>query len=703
MNAVRFTGTFSKEAYASNPSSPIRMANQWDNLNAATAAHGSIERGYGGPSIFFDAGLIKDDLSRVSLYGRLLASVGINACIINNVNADADLLNETNLQGVARIADTLRPWGVSIGISLNFASPQLLGELDSFDPLNPCVVDWWDQITDRIYQLVPDMMGYLVKANSEGQPGPLTYNRTLADGANMFAGALQPYGGIVMFRAFVYDMLNETDWKADRANAAVDFFRDLDGQFASNVVVQVKYGPIDFQVREPCSPLFANLPNTAVAIELEVTQEYLGQQSHLVYLPPLWQTVLDFDMRYNGRESRVRDIVSGKVFNHSLGGFAGVLNLGSDDTWIGGVLAMSNMFAFGRLAWDPLADAQDILEEWISLTFGLDHPPIRDAIVDMSMKSWPAYEGYSGNLGIQTLTDILYTHFGSNAASQDGNGWGQWTRADGQFIGMDRTVRNGTGNAGQYPEEVAAMYESPETTPDDLILWFHHLPYDHRLKSGKTIIQHFYDAHYSGAATAQTFASTWESLRGQVDDERFDKVLYQLLFQAGHSLVWRDAVSEFYRNLSGIPDDMNRVRNHPYRIEAEDMDLAGFTAVPVTPTECASKYQAIATNGTGTASTAIRVPGGEYNVAVNYYDVMGGRASYRLLINGEPVGSWKGDAEDHLGHDFSASLDCHSAIRITFEGVKLKDGDVLIVVGVGDGLEHAALDYISILPHGVVD
>ncbi|RFU79727.1 alpha-glucuronidase [Trichoderma arundinaceum] len=695
-------GDFSEVAFASNPSAPVRWANQWDNLNAANSAHGSIERGYGGASIFFQNGLIKKDLSRVPLYGRLLASVGLNGIIINNVNADANLLNETNLQGVKRIADLFRPWGVNVGISLNFASPQVLGDLATFDPLDESVIKWWIDKSNRIYELVPDFAGYLVKANSEGQPGPLTYNRTLSEGANLFAKAIEPHGGIVVFRAFVYNQLNETDWKADRANAAVEFFKDLDGQFDSNVLVQIKFGPIDFQVREPASPLFGNLPKTPVAIELEVTQEYLGQQCHLVYLPPLWQTILSFDMRYNHRQSYVRDIVTGELFNHKLGGYAGVINVGMDDTWIGSHLAMSNMFAFGRLAWNPRADSKDIVEQWARLTFGLNHN-VLSAIVDMSMKSWPAYEGYSGNLGIQTLTDILYTHYGANPASQDDNGWGQWTRADSKAIGMDRTVSNGTGNAGQYPKEVADMFEHTQTTPDDLMLWFHHVPYTFKLHSGKTVIQHFYDAHYTGAATAQTFPAAWKSLRDQIDAERYSDVLYRLQYQAGHSLVWRDAISEFYRNLSRIPDQLNRVRNHPHRIEAEEMDLSGFTTVNVSPTECASKYKAIATNGTGTATTRLNVPSGRYTVAINYYDVMGGSASYDVLINGKSIGTWQGNSENYLGHDFSSFLDCHSAIRVTFEGVKIARGDRLTIKGTGDGLEQAAIDYVAILPQSVVD
>lgn len=329
-------GEFDKFAYVSNPHAPIRWANEWDNLD------GSIERGYAGPSIFFENGLVVNNLTRVAKYARLLASIRINGIIVNNVNANANLLSARNIEGLGRLADVMRPYGVQLGISLNFASPKTFGGLDTFDPLDPAVDAWWANITDRIYGRVPDMAGYLVKANSEGQPGPLTYNRTLAEGANMFARAVEPYGGVVMFRAFVYDNhISETNWKADRANAAVDFFKDLDGKFDDNVVVQIKYGPIDFQVREPVSPLFSTLHKTSTAIELQITQEYLGQQTHLVYLAPLWKELLEFDLKADDNPSKTKDIVSGKRFRRPLGGFAGVVNVGTNSNWLGSHLAMS--------------------------------------------------------------------------------------------------------------------------------------------------------------------------------------------------------------------------------------------------------------------------------------------------------------------------------------------------------------------------
>uniref|UniRef100_A0A093V7R5 Alpha-glucuronidase n=1 Tax=Talaromyces marneffei PM1 TaxID=1077442 RepID=A0A093V7R5_TALMA len=694
-------GNFSDVAYTSNPHAHIRWVNQWDNLD------GSIERGYGGASIFFKNDVVVANLTRATEYARLLASIGLNAVVVNNVNANSSLLTPENIQGLGRIADVFRPYGVQLGISLNFATPQQIGGLNTYDPLDQGVIKFWTNITDQLYKAVPDMAGYLVKADSEGQAGPLVYNRTLSQGANLFANALKPHGGILMYRAFVYNQLNESNWKADRANAAVEFFKDLDGEFEDNVIVQIKYGPIDFQVREPASPLFANLLNTNTAIELQIAQEYLGQQCHLVYLPPLWKTILDFDLRVESKQSRVSDIVSGERFNRSLGGFAGVVNVGTNTTWLGSHLAMSNLYAYGQLAWNPARDPADIIQGWTRLTFELDQHVV-DTITEMSMESWPAYESYSGNLGIQTLTDILYTHFGPNPASQDNNGWGQWTRADHTSIGMDRTVSNGTGYSGQYPPEISSMYENIETTPDDLLLWFHHVPYTQKLQSGKTVIQHFYDAHYTGAATAQTFPTKWESLKNRIDKERYNHVLYRLAYQAGHSIVWRDAISEFYHNLSAIPDEAGRVgtKNHPWRIEAENMDLTGYIPYTVNPFETASNATAIVTasNTTaGTASTRINFQTGKYDIAVNYYDVIGGVSHWKLFINDKQIGEWDGDHEFTLGHAPSVHLDGHSASRVTFRGISVKKGDLLKIWGQPDGIEQAALDYVVFLPKGVVD
>ncbi|ETS81236.1 hypothetical protein PFICI_06238 [Pestalotiopsis fici W106-1] len=378
-------GNFTRLAYGSSPAAPVRWVNQWDNMD------GSIERGYGGPSIFFENGSTTTNMSRVEQYARLLSSVRLNGVVINNVNANPVILKPENIAGLARIANSMRPWGVRIGITLNFASPETLGGLSTSDPLDPTVIAWWGNVTQDIYREIPDFLGFTIKASSEGQPGPLEYNRTLADGANLFASAVEPYGGLVLFRAFIYNLtIQFDDWTGDRAKHAVDYVAPHDGEFKKNVIVQIKYGPIDFQVREPASPLFAHLQETPTALELEVSQEYLGQQCHLVYLPPLWRTVMDFDLRVDNQSSLIgSEIVTGHRFNHSLGGYVAVVNVGTSDSWLGSILAMSNLYAFGQLAWNPKIDDDAILTQWTRLSLGLDDQVVA-VVTNMSLRSWPA-------------------------------------------------------------------------------------------------------------------------------------------------------------------------------------------------------------------------------------------------------------------------------------------------------------------------
>src|SRR5690242_20034552 len=339
----------------SEPRMPVRWVNHWDNLD------GSIERGYGGQSIFWGNGAARADLSRVRDYGRLLASLGINGCSINNVNVNPRILAPDFLPEIVKIADALRPWGVRVVLSVDFGSPQKVGGLDTFDPLDPRVVAWWKQKTDEIYLAVPDLGGFIIKADSEGRVGPSVYGRTHADAANVVARALKPHGGLIFYRGFVYD--NKMDWrnlKNDRARAADDNFRALDGKFDDNVVVQIKNGPIDFQVREPVSPLFGTLRKTTQAIELQITQEYMGQARHTVFLVPMWKEALDFDLRVGGRATPVKARVNGVV---------GVSNAGLDDNWFGNHMSQANLYGFGRLAWNPDLSARQIVEEWTRLTF----------------------------------------------------------------------------------------------------------------------------------------------------------------------------------------------------------------------------------------------------------------------------------------------------------------------------------------------
>lgn len=419
----------------------------------------------------------------------------------------------------------------------------------------------------------------------------------------------------------------------------------------------------------------------------------------------MWKELLDFDLRVDSQPSPLYSILNGQRFNRKLGGYAGVVNVGLNETWLGSHLSMSNLYAYGKMAWDPSSDPEALLNTWTKLTFSHDQSVI-DTIASMSMASWPAYENYTGNLGIQTLTDILNAHYGPNPASQDNNPWGQWTRADADTIGMDRTVYNGTGFAGQYPEEVAAHYESLESTEDNLVLWFHHVPYTHQLHSGKTVIQHFYDAHYDGSAVAQTFPTQWSSLEGKIDAQRYEEQLFRLVYQAGHALVWRDSINNFYFNKSGIADEAGRVGVHPYRIEAEDMDLDGYEPYLVGPFEAASGSHCIVTsdNSTqGTASTTLDVETGTYNVAVNYFDLAIGNSTWELWIGDDVVGEWKGDLEYRIGKAPVFYIDGQTATRITFKGIDITNGDTLKIVGQPDGEEPAPVDYISILPEGVVD
>jgi alpha-glucuronidase len=447
------------------------------------------------------------------------------------------------LPQLARIATAFRPWGIRVAVAVDFSSPEKIGGLKTFDPLDPEVAAWWRHKADEIYAAVPDLGGFLMKADSEGRVGPSAYGRTHADAANVIARALKPHGGVLIYRAFVYNHhLDFNDLKADRARAAYDNFAPLDGKFDDNAMVQIKYGPIDFQVREPVSPLLGALPHTHQLLELQITQEYTGQQRHLCYLAPLWKEIVDFDFG----KAPVKKLVAG---------FVGVSNVGLDGNWLGFDLAQANLYSFGRMAWNPDLSPREIVSEWTRLSFGND-PLVVQTIVDMQMESWSVYENYTGApLGLQTLTNITGNHYDPGPQSADGNGWGQWIRADHDGVGMDRTVATGTGFAGQYH---GSPEESLKTCPDNLLLFFHHVPYTYGLHSGKTVIQTIYDSHYDGAARAQTFPVRWKALRGRVDDERYRAVLGRLQMQAAQAIVWRDAIDQWFFRLSGIADDKKR-------------------------------------------------------------------------------------------------------------------------------------------------
>jgi len=713
----------------SEPAFHIRWVDEWDNPD------GTIERGYAGRSIFFENGDVRQDLAPVSEYARLLASVGINGCNLNNVNANPDLLKHSHLEQIARIADVMRPWGVHIGLSVAVDSPQTVGGLTTSDPHDAAVKAWWVAKAKDIYQLIPDFAGFTVKADSEGQPGPSSYGRSPADAANTLASAVAPHG-VVLYRSFVYN--HHLDWtnpKADRARAAYDIFQPLDGKFDPNVIIQTKEGPIDFQAREPVSPLFAGLLQTPQAMEVQITQEYTGQQRHLVYLAPMWKEVLDFDFHVPFYDpSTVQTILSGAAFKQTTGGMVGVANVGRD-AWLGSPLALANLYAFGRLAWDPGLDPEGIAEEWTRQTVSNDAEVVH-TIDTMLMDSWPAYESYTGPLGLQTLTDITGSHYGPNVESSERNGWGQWHNADEQGVGMERTHAYGTKFVDQYPAQVARLYESAISTPDELMLFFHHVPYNRALNNGKSVIQEIYDRHYEGAAKAAEFVQDWTSLKDRIDPRLYADVLARLEYQAGHAIVWRDAVVQYFHKLTGLPDEEGRAGNYPGRLEAESARLTGYKVIDVHPWEDASGGKAVSCQGTTSVapmmptklsgseamsqgSTSVvpntpqndggaSAPGGTatcaaefaftgkpgyYNIAVQYFDLRDGVAKFNFRVNGQSIAAWSADATLP-----SMIPNGDNSTRRNILGVELKSGDILRVEGTPDAHDPAALDYVELNP-----
>lgn len=670
------------------PYAPARWVNEWDNLD------GSIERGYGGSSIFFEKNDVASDLSRARDYARLLASLGINGCAVNNVNANPRVLTTEFLPQLARIAEVFRPWGVRLAVSIDFTSPRSIGGLTTFDPLDAGVANFWRDKVDEIYKVIPDLGGFVLKADSEGRLGPSAYGRTHADAANVIARALKPHGGLIFYRGFVYN--HRMDWrnlKNDRARAAYDNFQKLDGQFEDNVVIQIKHGPIDFQVREPASPLFGALEKTNQAVELQITQEYFGQGRHLVFLIPMWKEALDFDLHAKGAGTPVKALVAGKVFERPVGGFVGVSNVGRDRNWLGHHLSQANLYGFGRLAWNPDLGAKQIAEEWTRLTFGHD-PKVVSAVASMQLSSWRTFENYTGPLGAQTLTDITGNHYGPAVEASERNGWGQWHRADEKGIGMDRTVATGTGFIGQYREPVAKVYESLQSCPDELILWMHHVPYTYVLHSGKTVIQHIYDTHYQGAEEVAGFVRQWQSLKGRIDEPRYLEVLARLDYQAGHARVWRDAINTWFLRTSGIPDAKGRAGHFPNRVEAEGMKLEGYQVVDVRPWEAASGSKAVECAGpTRQCSASFRYEGqpGWRDLSVQYFDQNNGAARYRVFVGHQLVDEWV--ADDRIP---SRRIDAHTSTRRRIPGLALRPGDEIRIEGFPDGGETAALDYLEI-------
>lgn len=534
------------------PDMPLRMLNHWDNMD------GSIERGYSGNSFFFENNeIIVND--RTVTYARLAASVGINAVVINNVNvkdAATWLITERYFGKLKSMSEILSGYGIKLFLSLNYAAPVELGELDSADPLDDRVREWWKKRMQLVFDAIPNLGGFLIKADSEGRPGPFTYNRTHADGANMLADAVAPYDGIIIWRCFVYNC--KQDWrdrKTDRARSGYDNFMPLDGMFKENVILQIKNGPMDFQVREPVHPLFGGLTKTNQMLEVQIAQEYTGQQRHICYLMPMFKQVLNFRTYVKEKDDKVKDIVSGRTFNQINCGMAAVANTGNDDNWTGHDLAAANFYGFGRLAFDTELSPEEIAKEWIRLTYGRDEQ-IEETFLYMLMSSWQTYEKYTSPLGIGWMVNPGY-HYGPNVDGYEYDRWGTYHRADHLGIGVDRS-HEGTGYATLYREPNASLYDDKNKCPDELLLFFHHIPYTWKLKTGKTIIQHIYDTHFEGAEIIDDMVQRFVKLKGKLPDNVYERVMERLAHQQEHSKEWRDRINTYFYRMSGIPDDKNR-------------------------------------------------------------------------------------------------------------------------------------------------
>ncbi|MET9966369.1 alpha-glucuronidase [Streptomyces sp. NPDC006356] len=542
-----FLGQRQPERHA--PALDLRMLDHWDNV-AVHPVMGQVERGYAGGSLFWEDGRARGELlGRVRAYGRLLAACGINAVTVNNVNVhetEAHLLTD-RINEVADISRELGRYGIRTHLSVTFAAPMVLGGLPTADPLDEAVQAWWSEATTRVYEAIPGFGGYVVKADSEGQPGPFAYGRSHADGANLLAGALTPYNGTVHWRAFVYD--HRQDWRdrtTDRARAAYDHFVPLDGQFAPNVILQVKHGPMDFQVREPVSPLIGAMPRTRLAVEMQATQEYTGQQRHVCWLGPMWSEVLRF-----------RPEEGASVGELARGGLVAVSNVGDDPFWTGHPLAQANLYTFGRLAWAPGADPGAILDEWIGLTFAPGDERLHAGVHAVLDDSWRTYEKYTAPLGVGWMVQPGH-HYGPSVDGYEYSPWGTYHFADRDGIGVDRSVATGTGYAGQYSKPWAEVYESPTTCPDELLLFFHHVSYDHVLRSGKTVIQHMYDTHFEGVEEVEAAQRVWQGLSDLVDPARHARVAERFEEQLRSAREWRDQVNSYFFRKSGVADAHGR-------------------------------------------------------------------------------------------------------------------------------------------------
>ena len=506
----------------SHPYFKLRILNHWDNLD------GSIERGYAGQSIFWGMENDQFDPVRLRYYAQACASVGINGTVLNNVNAAPAILTRAYINKVKAIADVLRTYGIRVYLSVNFASPKALGQLSTADPLDKRVQRWWKRKADELYKAIPDFGGFLVKANSEGQPGPFDYGRSHADGANMLADALRPHGGIVMWRSFVYGARHKGE---DRVMQAVSEFLPCDGQFRDNVILQSKNGPLDFQPREPYAPIFDQMKDTKLMAELQITQEYLGQGNHLVFLAPMWKEFFSF------------------VSPSRLVGIAGVANVGDDSNWCGHHFAQANWYAFGRLAWNPSLTARQIADEWLNQTFDSIPAPAYDNALSLMLRSREACVDYMMPLGLHHIFKFDH-HYGPEPDGFKADYPLEWCpvyyhQADSAGIGFNRST-SGTGATQQYREPYRSQYDRLGTCPERYLLWFHHVPWTYRTLSGRTLWEEMQHRYQRGVDEVADFQRIWQQLKPYIDEQRWHEVEQKLQVQLRDAQEWQQVCIGYF-------------------------------------------------------------------------------------------------------------------------------------------------------------
>ncbi len=541
--------------------SSIRMIDHWDNFD------GTVERGYSGRSIFFEEGKFREDWGVIEDYARLLASIRINAIAINNVNVrDGACWFLSNKYGyldkIKIINDIFAKYHIKTFISVNFAAPKIVGGLGTNDPLNPDVQDFWSKCSEEIYSIIPDFGGYVIKADAEGEPGPLQYGRTHSEGANMLGKTLAGYGGVVIWRCFVYN--HKQDWrdrKTDRGKAAYEIFYPQDGKFDDNVILQIKNGPIDFQIKEPVSPLFGALNKTNQIIEFQLTQEYLGQQQHVVYEGDIFKEVLNWDVENGGykecrSDTRVSKVIKENSVVSQNSGIAAVGNIGLDNNWTGNKLAQVNLYAYGRLAWDTSLSSEQIVREFIDLSFNVDDEA-KEILVNIIMTSRDTYRNYTVPLGLGFMCRPGH-HYGVDVDGYEYDAWGTYHFADRNGLGVDRTKDTGSNYVSQYSQRVCEMYNNLSTCPDEDLLFFHHVPYTHILKSGKTVIQHIYDTHFKGVEIVEKYIKDIKKIETQLSQTDYENIYSRLQEQLRQAIQWRDVINTYFLRHSGVEDEFSK-------------------------------------------------------------------------------------------------------------------------------------------------